>query len=84
MKGQSDNRRRLASLLNDVAAHEGVHRTLVVGVEVARVPWPAPRAPVVYQPKILVVGQGRKRAYLGDEKETDRRDIPREIVEEHA
>ena len=26
-----------------------------------------PRAPVVYQPKILIVGQGRKRAYLGGE-----------------
>ena len=28
---------------------------------------PLPRAPVVYQPKIVIVGQGRKRAYLGDE-----------------
>ena len=26
-----------------------------------------PAAPVVYQPKIVIVGQGRKRAYLGDE-----------------
>ena len=26
-----------------------------------------PRAPVVYQPNIVIVGQGRKRAYLGDE-----------------
>ena len=25
-----------------------------------------PRTPVVYQPKILIVGQGRKRGYLGD------------------
>ncbi len=65
MKGQSDNRRRLASLLNEVAVHEGTQRTLVEGVEVTRISKPVPRAPVVYQPKILIVGQGRKRAYLG-------------------
>src|SRR6516225_3997916 len=67
MAARSDNRNRLASLLDEVAVHEGVHRTLVEGVEVARVSGPVPRAPVVYQPKILIVGQGRKRAYLGGE-----------------
>src|ERR1700722_15035001 len=67
MKGQSDNRERLAKILGDVAVNEGMHRTLVEGVEVARVSKPVPRAPVVYQPKILIVGRGRKRAYLGGE-----------------
>jgi AraC-like DNA-binding protein len=67
MNGQGDNRERLAGLLGEVAVHEGVHRTLVEGVEVARVSHPLPRAPVVYRPKILIVGQGRKRAYLGGE-----------------
>jgi AraC-like DNA-binding protein len=36
-------------------------------VEVTRVSTPVPRAPVVYQPKILIAGQGRKRAYLSGE-----------------
>jgi AraC-like DNA-binding protein len=67
MDGQTDNRKRLAQLLDDVAIHEGMHRTLIEGVEVSRVSKPVPRAPVVYQPKILIVGQGRKRAYLGGE-----------------
>src|SRR5437660_2700754 len=67
MKGQSNNRERLATLLDEVAVHEGVHRTLVEGVEVARISQPVPRAPVVYEPKILIVGQGRKRAFLGGE-----------------
>ena len=67
MKGQGDNRRRLADLLGEVAVDEGMHRTPVEGVEVARISKPVPRAPVVYQPKILIVGQGRKRAYLGGE-----------------
>ena len=67
MKRQSDNRKRLADLLGEVAVNEGMHRTPVEGVEVARVSKPVPRAPVVYQPKVLIVGQGRKRAYLGGE-----------------
>jgi AraC-like DNA-binding protein len=67
MRSQTDNRQRLASLLSEVAVREGMQRTLVEGVEVARVSKSVPRAPVVYQPKILIVGQGRKRAYLGGE-----------------
>jgi hypothetical protein len=65
MKGRTGNRERLADLLGEVAVHEGIHPTLVEGVEAVRISEPAPRAPVVYQPKILIVGQGRKRAYLG-------------------
>ena len=67
MKDQSANRKRLASLLGELAVNEGLQGTLVEGVAVARVSKPAPRAPVVYRPMILIVGQGRKRAYLGDE-----------------
>jgi AraC-like DNA-binding protein len=67
MDGRKDIRKRLASLLDKVAVHEGTHRTLVEGVEVTRVSKPVPRAPMVYQPNIVVVSQGRKRAYLGGE-----------------
>ena len=67
MKGQSDHRGRLASLLGEIAVEEGMQRTLVEGVEVLRASKPVPRAPIVYQPRILIVGQGRKRAYLGGE-----------------
>jgi AraC-like DNA-binding protein len=67
MDGQSATQKRLASLLNEVAVDEGVHRTLVEGVEVARVSKSCPPAPMVYQPNIIVLGQGRKRAYLGGE-----------------
>jgi len=67
MESQTDNRRRLARLLDEAAVHEGKNRTLVEGMELFRASKPSPRAPVVYQPKILIVGQGRKRAYLGGE-----------------
>jgi AraC-like DNA-binding protein len=66
MDGRKDSRERLASLLDEVAVHEGRQRTLVDGVEVTRRSRPSSRTPVVYQPNIVVVGQGRKRGYLGD------------------
>ena len=67
MDCQNDNRKRLAALLNEVAAHEGIHQTLVDGVRVARHSSPLPRTPVVYPPVIVFVGQGHKRGYLGNE-----------------
>ncbi len=67
MDRQNDTRTRLADLLNEVAVNEGTNRTLVEGVEVTRRSQSSPRTPVVYRPNIVVVGQGRKRGYLGDE-----------------
>src|SRR3954471_20399985 len=67
MSDQGDHRGRLASLLGEVAVEEGMQRTLVEGVDVFRASESVPRAPIVYQPRILVVGQGRKRAHLGGE-----------------
>ncbi len=59
-------RRRLVELLDVVAVHEGAHPTRIEGVEVWRASAPIPRHLVVYQPKIVVIGQGHKRGYLGD------------------
>jgi AraC-like DNA-binding protein len=67
MDGRTEIQKRLASLLDEVAVHEGLSRTLVEGVELARISKPSPRAPMVYQPNIIILGQGRKRAYLGGE-----------------
>src|SRR3954464_6592307 len=67
MNEQGDQRERLARLLGEIAVGEGMQRTLIEGVEVFRSSEPVPRAPIVYQPRILIVGQGRKRAYLGGE-----------------
>lgn len=67
MNSQGGNRERLSTLLEEVAVHEGTQQTPIEGVEVTRISWSLPRVPVVYQPKILIVGRGRKRAYLGGE-----------------
>lgn len=67
MPGPHADRTRLTSLLSEVAAREGLHPTAVEGVRVLRRSEPLRRAPMVYHPNILIVGQGQKRAYLGDE-----------------
>src|SRR5436190_23098034 len=67
MASTNETRQRLASLLNEVAAKEGIHPTLVEGVGVARHSSPLPRTSVVYEPVIVFVGRGRKRSYLGDQ-----------------
>ena len=41
-------------------------RTLIEGVHVFRGSQSVPRAPMVYWHHIIIVGQGRKRAFLGD------------------
>src|SRR3954454_14376475 len=67
MNSRGDHRERLARLLGEIAVEEGMQRTPVEGVEVFRATKSVPRAPIVYLPRILIVGQGRKRAFLGGE-----------------
>jgi AraC-like DNA-binding protein len=58
---------KLARLLGEIAVQEGLHPTSVEGVRVLRRSEPLLRGPMVYHPNIVIVGQGRKRAYLGEE-----------------
>jgi len=63
----SGKRSRLADLLDALADREGLQTTLVPGVEIGRVCEPARRKPLIYEPMLLFIGQGSKRARLGDE-----------------
>jgi AraC-like DNA-binding protein len=67
MDEQARYRERLAGLLGEIAVKEGLQPTLIDGVHVFRGSRSVPRAPMVYRPHIIIVGQGRKRAYLGGE-----------------
>lgn len=58
-------RERLAELLDRLAIGERFTPSLVDGVEFLRSSRPVPREPVVYDPGIVIVAQGRKRGYLG-------------------
>lgn len=59
--------RRLTACLNRVASREGIHPSVLEGVSLLRVSCPIPRSPVLYEPGIIIVGQGRKRGFLGDQ-----------------
>jgi AraC-like DNA-binding protein len=67
MGEQTRSEERLAGLLGEIAVEEGLHQTLIEGVHVFKGSKSVPRAPMVYRPFIIIVGQGRKRAYLGGE-----------------
>ncbi|HZS61597.1 MAG TPA: AraC family transcriptional regulator, partial [Gemmatimonadaceae bacterium] len=57
---------RLSVLLDSLATREGTHPTSVPGVELARTSYSG-RCPVMYEPMIYIMGQGRKRGFLGGE-----------------
>ena len=57
----------MTALLRLLAIREGVHPTVLDGVKLMRVSQSLPRMPVLYEPGIVIVGQGRKRGYLGDQ-----------------
>src|SRR3954452_114604 len=67
MDDRMNYRERVAGLLDEVATEEGLQPTRIEGVHVFRGSESVPRAPMVYRPHIIIVGQGRKRAYLGGE-----------------
>jgi AraC-like DNA-binding protein len=66
MANEEKTQRRFAKLLREVATQEGVHPTQIEGVRVGKVSQSQQRTPVVYEPVIVFVAQGRKRTYLAD------------------
>lgn len=58
---------RMTALLKMLARQEGIHPTVVDGVQLMRASRSLARMPVLYEPGIVIVGQGRKRGYLGDQ-----------------
>ena len=60
-------RGHLAEILGTLATQQGVTPSFLDGVQVFRADHPMPRTPLPYDPSIVIVGQGRKRGYLGDE-----------------
>jgi AraC-like DNA-binding protein len=57
---------RMTALLSALSTSEGMHPTKLEGVQLMRASQPVPRTQVLYEPSIVIVGQGRKRGYLGD------------------
>jgi AraC-like DNA-binding protein len=66
-KLETERKERLVGLLGTLAIQEGFSPSILDGVQFIRANDYIPRHPVVYDPSIVIVGQGRKRGYLGDE-----------------
>src|SRR5271169_4555041 len=56
---------RLVDLLARLATGEGYSQSVLDGVRFMRASRYFPRAPVVYEPGIIIIAQGRKRGFLG-------------------
>lgn len=58
---------KLVNLLGALAKDEGLSPSNLTGVQFIRSNRSFPRKPVVYEPSIVIVGQGRKAGYLGEQ-----------------
>src|SRR6201998_3739503 len=63
----SRSRNRIIALLRGLAPEEGYNLTALPGVRILRSNRPLSRTPVLYDPGIVIVCQGRKRGYFGDQ-----------------
>ena len=61
------NQKRMIALLHALAPDEGYNLTALPSVRILRSNRPLSRTPVLYDPGIVIVCQGRKRGYFGDQ-----------------
>jgi AraC-like DNA-binding protein len=66
-KVNPDTQRRMVALLEHLAPVEGYNLTVLPDVRLLRSNRPLSRTPVLYDPGIVIVCQGRKRGFLGDQ-----------------
>lgn len=57
---------QLAELLSKLATADGYTPSLLDSVKFMRSSKPLPRAPVIYDPSIVIIAQGQKRGYVGE------------------
>ena len=63
----SGNQKRMIALLHALAPDAGYNLTALPSVRILRSNRPLSRTPVLYDPGIVIVCQGRKRGYFGDQ-----------------
>ncbi|PXB92575.1 AraC family transcriptional regulator, partial [Pseudomonas aeruginosa] len=64
---RSADRQRMVALLENLAPQEGYNLTGLDCVRLLRSDRPLARTPVLYDPGIVIVCQGRKRGYFGEQ-----------------
>lgn len=65
--GMTAQRERFVRLLTELAPGEGVSPAPLPGVRFMKSSRPHPRGPAVYEPCVIIIGQGRKIGHLGGE-----------------
>lgn len=60
-------RAEMTALVAELAIEEGMTPSLLEGVSFGRSSLSLPRTPALYEPSVLIVCQGRKRGYFGDQ-----------------
>jgi AraC-like DNA-binding protein len=68
MDALETNRRRMVELLRELATLDGTRESVLENVKLLRSGCALGRMPVMYEPCIVIVAQGRKRGYLGDQR----------------
>lgn len=68
MDVQEKNRQRMVELLERLGTLDGTRESPVSGVRIVRSSCSLARTQVMYEPCIVIVAQGRKRGYLGDQR----------------
>ncbi|KKJ08591.1 AraC family transcriptional regulator [Burkholderia gladioli] len=63
----ASDRKRMIALLRDLAPDEGYNLTALPSVRILRSNRALSRTPVLYDPGIVIVCQGRKRGYFGEQ-----------------
>jgi AraC-like DNA-binding protein len=63
----ADESRRMAALARELAPQEGYNLTALPGVRILRSDRTLSRTPVLYDPGVVIVCQGCKRGYFGDQ-----------------
>jgi AraC-like DNA-binding protein len=63
-----DRQEELVALLRRHASQEGMRKTRLDNLYVYKASEPLVRSPAVYEPLIVIAGQGRKRCYVGDKR----------------
>ncbi len=66
-KSDTSRQAEMASLIRQLAPHEGHTKSLLDGVRLMRADHPLGRTPVLYEPSIVIVCQGHKRGYLANQ-----------------
>ena len=61
------NSDRMVELLEVLVPHEGVIRDIIQRVDLFRITQSSPRSPQKYDPSIIILAQGHKRIFIGDE-----------------